>query len=99
VRLILRAHGKSEELIQFVADRPGHDRRYAMDSSRIARELKWQPRRALDARLVETVTWYASNPKWVAAVRARPSYQDWLQENYARRGMPLADQETGPTHG
>ena len=56
-----------EQLIQFVTDRPGHDRRYAIDASKIERELGWRPRRTFESALRETVQWYLDNQKWVAA--------------------------------
>jgi dTDP-glucose 4,6-dehydratase len=57
-----RKRGKYAELIRFVSDRPGHDRRYAIDSSKIARELGWQPRESFDSGLAKTVRWYVENP-------------------------------------
>lgn len=73
------------ELIQFVEDRPGHDRRYAMDSRKIERELGWQPRHTLSAGLRDTVNWYLSHPDWVTAIRKQQEYQTWLSNNYDRR--------------
>jgi len=64
VRLVLRALGKPESLIRFVPDRPGHDRRYAVDSSTIKRDLAWQPSRSFDAGLRETIQWYCANESW-----------------------------------
>jgi dTDP-glucose 4,6-dehydratase len=66
----LRAQGASAytELISFVADRPGHDRRYALDTGKIARELGWRPRHGLDEALRETVRWYLANGAWCRAV-------------------------------
>jgi len=60
VRMILRELGKPESLIQFVADRPGHDRRYAMDSGKIERTLGWRPQRRFEEGLRETIKWYAA---------------------------------------
>ena len=57
-----RKRGKYAELIRFVKDRPGHDRRYAIDSSKIARELGWRPRESFDSGLAKTVRWYVENP-------------------------------------
>jgi dTDP-glucose 4,6-dehydratase len=64
----LRARGLSAyaELIRFVEDRPGHDRRYALDAGRARRELGWTPRHAFDAALAETVRWYLARPEWCA---------------------------------
>ena len=65
VRLILRALGKPEERIVHVQDRPGHDRRYAMDSTRITRELGWRPLCPFEQGLVNTVRWYQANRPWL----------------------------------
>ena len=72
-------------LIQFVADRPGHDRRYAMDAGKIRRELGWQPRHSLEDGLRATVEWYLSHPEWIAAIQQRGGFQDWVQQNYENR--------------
>ncbi|HKG91394.1 MAG TPA: dTDP-glucose 4,6-dehydratase [Gemmatimonadaceae bacterium] len=64
VRAVLAELGKPESLIRFVADRPGHDRRYALDVSRATAELGWAPRRTLAEGLRETVRWYADHPEW-----------------------------------
>ena len=73
------------ELIQFVQDRPGHDRRYAMDSSKIQRELGWRPHHSLTEGLGDTVNWYLSHPDWVTAIRKQQEYQSWLAKNYDER--------------
>jgi dTDP-glucose 4,6-dehydratase len=73
------------QLIQFVKDRPGHDRRYALDIQRIKRDLSWQPRHSMQQGLLDTVAWYLAHPDWVAAIRKQKEYQDWLEENYTRR--------------
>ena len=62
-----RKAGSYAELIAFVPDRPGHDRRYAIDSTKIARELGWQPRESFDSGLAKTVRWYVENRAWAAA--------------------------------
>jgi dTDP-glucose 4,6-dehydratase len=72
-------------LIKFVADRPGHDRRYAMNISKIERELGWQPRHSLNDGLLATVQWILANPEWVAAIQEQREYQTWLTKNYAAR--------------
>ena len=73
------------ELIKFVKDRLGHDRRYAMDAGKIERELGWRPRHSLTEGLRDTVEWYLSHPEWVAAIRKQQEYQSWLAENYEKR--------------
>lgn len=70
-RLLLSALGKDESLIRFVTDRPGHDRRYALDSTKIERELGWKAQISFDQGIAETVRWYLDHPQWVANVRQR----------------------------
>ena len=72
-------------LIKFVADRPGHDRRYAMNIARIQRELGWRPSHSLTDGLRETVEWYLANSAWSAAIQKQQEYQHWLDENYKKR--------------
>ena len=79
-------HVPHASLIRHVADRPGHDRRYAMDIRKIRREIGWTPSATLESGLLKTVTWYLANLEWVAAIRQRPSFESWLQANYATRG-------------
>jgi dTDP-glucose 4,6-dehydratase len=77
-----RADGKSyAEQITFVKDRPGHDRRYAIDASKIARELDWKPKETFESGIQKTVQWYLDNPVWVEGV-VNGSYRDWLQKQY-----------------
>ena len=64
-----RKAGSYAELISFVKDRPGHDRRYAIDSGKIARELGWQPRESFESGLRKTVGWYVENLAWMDAAR------------------------------
>ena len=79
--------GQSYELlIQFVKDRPGHDRRYAMDIRKIDQGLGWRPKETLQTGLLKTVKWYLDHPEWVESVRAQSDYSGWLEKNYAKRG-------------
>jgi dTDP-glucose 4,6-dehydratase len=78
-------HRPHRKLITFVKDRPGHDRRYAMDIRKIQRELGWQPRHTMEKGLLETVSWYLGHPGWVSAIRGQTDYQAWLEQNYTRR--------------
>jgi dTDP-glucose 4,6-dehydratase len=73
------------ELIRFVADRPGHDRRYAMDITKIQRELHWKPRHALTQGLQVTVEWYLANPDWTATIQKQREYRNWMDQNYQDR--------------
>ncbi len=79
-------HRPHRKLIAFVPDRPGHDRRYAMDASRIARELGWKPRHSLQQGLAQTVRWYLAHRDWVERVGAGQDFQGWIEANYSRRG-------------
>jgi len=81
-----RAGGKSyRELIQFVKDRPGHDRRYAMNAEKIQRELGWSPRHNLNQGMLDTVEWYINHPEWIDAIRKQMDYQSWIEKNYGER--------------
>ena len=62
---------KPEFMIKYVADRPGHDRRYALDSSKVRKELGWKPKHNFDKILTKTVKWYQNNPSWVAGAVKR----------------------------
>jgi dTDP-glucose 4,6-dehydratase len=72
-------------LITFVKDRPGHDRRYAIDAEKIANELGWKPAEAFESGLRKTVRWYLENGDWVDSVRTG-AYRDWIATHYAERG-------------
>ena len=65
------AHGKHESLIEFVTDRPGHDQRYAVDCSKIERDLGWTPQTSFDQGLAQTIDWYLTNQDWTDAIKAR----------------------------
>jgi len=74
-----------QELIEFVTDRPGHDHRYAMDITKINRELSWEPHQSLASGLLKTVEWYLSHPEWINAIRQQQEFQGWMQLNYEAR--------------
>jgi dTDP-glucose 4,6-dehydratase len=77
-----RVDGKSyADQITFVKDRPGHDRRYAIDASKIERELGWKPAETFETGIRKTIQWYLDNPQWVEGV-VSGSYRDWLQKQY-----------------
>ena len=87
-RQLLRVLGKPETLLSYVSDRPGHDRRYALDSRKIADELGWKPRISLQDGLRQTVEWYQTNAAWVAAVRGG-EYRSYYQKYYEDRDAVL----------
>jgi dTDP-glucose 4,6-dehydratase len=78
------AIGDRSKLIRFVPDRPGHDRRYAIDASKIARELGWRPATQFEDGLRETVRWYLDHSRWVDDVRSG-AYREWIRQNYEER--------------
>ena len=86
--LLDRARPRSGEpyrnLIKYVADRPGHDRRYAIDASKIERELGWRPAETFETGISKTVQWYLDNPAWVANVQSG-AYRGWVEKNYKER--------------
>jgi dTDP-glucose 4,6-dehydratase len=73
-----------EQLITRVQDRPGHDRRYAIDATKIERELGWKPAESFETGLRKTVEWYLSNQEWVQNVTSG-AYQNWIAQNYGHR--------------
>jgi dTDP-glucose 4,6-dehydratase len=72
------------DLLTYVQDRPGHDRRYAIDARKITRELGWKPAEEFEGGLRKTVRWYLENGDWVSSVRTG-AYRDWIAKNYAER--------------
>jgi dTDP-glucose 4,6-dehydratase len=80
------AYTPHSNLLTYVKDRPGHDRRYAIDTTKIKAELGWQPRQNLTSGLAETVRWYLDNPAWVDAIRNHGDFQNWMNNNYTQRG-------------
>jgi dTDP-glucose 4,6-dehydratase len=76
--------GPYGRLISHVADRPGHDRRYAIDARKIGSELGWRPLETFESGIRKTIRWYLENPGWVANVQSG-AYRDWLAANYANR--------------
>ena len=80
-----RADGKPyKEQITYVADRPGHDRRYAIDARKIERELGWKPAETFETGIRKTVRWYLDNQAWVSNVQSG-TYREWLEKNYTGR--------------
>ncbi|HUL33548.1 MAG TPA: dTDP-glucose 4,6-dehydratase [Candidatus Eisenbacteria bacterium] len=88
VRLILQTLGKPESLIQYVRDRPGHDRRYALDSSIIRKELEWKPMVPFEEGIRRTIDWYKHNPQWLDHARSG-QYRDYYQRHYDLRSRTL----------
>ncbi|HHI79681.1 MAG TPA: dTDP-glucose 4,6-dehydratase [Planctomycetes bacterium] len=84
VHRILEALGKDESLIRFVKDRPGHDRRYAIDGTKIKEELGFEPAHTFEEGLLETIRWYQENQEWCDRVRSG-AYQNYYEEQYGER--------------
>ena len=78
------ALGPRRNLITYVKDRPGHDRRYAMDASKLTRELRWEPAQQFECGLRKTVRWYLDNPAWIESIRTG-AYLEWIRQNYTER--------------
>ena len=79
-----RADGKTyREQITYVTDRPGHDRRYAIDARKLERELGWKPAETFETGIRKTVQWYLENADWVAAVQTG-AYRDWISQQYTQ---------------
>ena len=85
---VLRAMSKPEALLSFVKDRPGHDRRYALDSTKAGKELGWKQTIFLDEGLRRTIEWYESNPDWLASVNAG-EYRSYYEKYYDNRDSSL----------
>lgn len=84
VKLILEALGKDESLIEFVADRLGHDRRYAIDADKIRNELGWEPKYTFETGIKETIQWYLDNQDWMDQVKSG-EYQQYYEKMYSNR--------------
>ena len=81
-----KADGSSYQTqITYVKDRPGHDRRYAIDARKIENELGWKPAETFESGIRKTVQWYLANPEWVANVQSG-AYREWVQTQYAGQG-------------
>jgi dTDP-glucose 4,6-dehydratase len=83
-RLGRSGENSSKRLVQFVTDRPGHDRRYAIDASKIRKELGWKPTHRFQHALEATVDWYMNHLDWVDSIRTG-EYRKWVEINYASR--------------
>jgi dTDP-glucose 4,6-dehydratase len=84
-RLQPRAGGRYADLIEFVKDRPGHDRRYAIDSAKIRAELGWRPQESFESGIEKTVRWYLANRPWTEDITSG-AYREWVEQNYGMRG-------------
>ncbi|NDU90294.1 MAG: hypothetical protein G3I08_10555 [Ferrovum sp.] len=77
--------GSYQRLIQFVTDRPGHDRRYAIDATKITTELGWRPAHPFESGLEQTVRWYLDHPSWVERITSG-TYRQWMATHYDAQG-------------
>jgi dTDP-glucose 4,6-dehydratase len=99
-----KAGGKHELLITYVKDRPGHDRRYAINAEKISKELGWKPAETFKTGISKTVDWYLSHQDWVRHVQSG-AYRDWIAKQYAPSASsksaqrdPQAQQSAQPKH-
>lgn len=76
--------GSYERLITYVSDRPGHDRRYAIDARKINAELDWEPQETFDSGIRKTIAWYLENRSWTDKIQSG-AYREWLNKNYGQR--------------
>jgi len=81
------------QLIKYVADRPGHDRRYAIDARKLEGELGWRAQESFETGLRKTVEWYLANPKWIENVTSG-AYQQWVDKNYGDREALKSESQT-----
>jgi dTDP-glucose 4,6-dehydratase len=79
-------HNPFQDLISHVEDRPGHDRRYAMNINKIEKTLGWEPKVSLHEGLKKTVNWYVEHPEWIQSITDKEEFTDWLTDNYQTRG-------------
>jgi dTDP-glucose 4,6-dehydratase len=86
VHNVLRLTGKPESLIEYVKDRPGHDRRYALSSEKLMHETGWAPVTRFETGLAETIEWYRANSGWVERVRSG-AYRSYYERNYGNRAI------------
>jgi dTDP-glucose 4,6-dehydratase len=84
IRTILQLCGRDESLISYVPDRPGHDRRYAMNAAKLRGELNWRPTRDFETGIAATVAWYRDNPAWWQRVRSG-AYREYYEQQYGDR--------------
>jgi dTDP-glucose 4,6-dehydratase len=89
-RMILKALSKDESLITYVEDRPGHDRRYAIDPAKLETELNWHTSISFETGLQETIDWYRRNPTWVEHVRSG-AYLTYYDRMYRQRKQTLSE--------
>jgi dTDP-glucose 4,6-dehydratase len=86
IHMLLAATGRPESLIQYVKDRPGHDRRYALSSEKLTAQTGWRPLVDFETGLARTIEWYRSNAGWVERVRSG-AYREYYQQNYGARAL------------
>ena len=85
VKTILQALDKPETLIEYVTDRKGHDRRYAIDASKLENELGWEPEYDFESGIADTIQWYLDNEDWWKNIISG-DYQNYFEEMYVKKG-------------
>ena len=89
VKLIIKTIGKTEKLIKYVKDRPGHDRRYAIDNTKITTQLGWQPAYTFEQGMEETIKWYLDNTEWIENI-ASGDYANYYEQMYSNASTEVA---------
>lgn len=97
IKTILKILGKPETLIQYVTDRPGHDRRYSLDSSKLRSQLGWKPEVGFEDGIRKTVDWYLGNKVWLERARSG-EYRNYYERHYTRRDQTFSKVGTGASH-
>ena len=95
IKTILKILGKPETLIQYVTDRPGHDRRYSLDSSKLRSQLGWKPEVGFEEGIRKTVDWYLGNKVWLERARSG-EYRNYYERHYTQRDQTFS--KVGATH-
>jgi dTDP-glucose 4,6-dehydratase len=85
IKQLLHHTGRDESFLEYVLDRPGHDRRYALNSQKLRTELGWEPKTSFEEGMAKTIDWYRANPDWIANCRSG-AYKDYYEQQYKDKG-------------
>jgi dTDP-glucose 4,6-dehydratase len=85
IRQMLKHAGRDESYLEYVLDRPGHDRRYALNSQKLRTELGWEPKMNFEDGIAQTIEWYKQNPEWIANCKSG-AYKEYYESQYKHKG-------------